>query len=94
MNVFESIKKFLEKRRDNEDVVAPEGFCPNCWGRQEYEDMFFEAMKVESVNTNNLSEKKGWIQAYVEKNLSGIVLKEQDAAVVCNVCSVNYAAKE
>jgi hypothetical protein len=47
MDVFESIRKvLLEKRADNNPV--PEGYCPNCWGREEYGGKFYSAIKKEN----------------------------------------------
>ncbi len=88
MKVFESIVNFLNKEEKSRDT--PEGFCPNCWGRQEYEGQFFEAMENQNVDINNISEKKGWIQDYADKNLSGIQLKQQDDQLVCSKCKLNY----
>lgn len=88
MKVFESIVNFLNKKEKSTD--APEGFCPNCWGRQEYEGQFFEAMENQNVDINNINEKKGWIQDYADKNLSGIQLKHQDDQLVCSKCKLSY----
>ena len=51
MNLLKSFKKFLEKK-DN-STESPEGFCPQCWGRQEYEGKFYEAVYKEKINTKN-----------------------------------------
>lgn len=69
--------------------TAPEGYCPNCWGRQEYSGDFFQAIKNEGITTNNLSSKKGWILAYAEKYLTGIRLKQQGTDYVCTTCTTN-----
>ncbi|GLR18990.1 hypothetical protein [Portibacter lacus] len=88
MNVFNSIQKYLEKKEQNAEVSAPEGFCPNCWGHQEYGGDFFEAMRVEEIDLLNIEEKKGWIQAYAEKNLLGIQLQKKDQGLVCSTCNI------
>ena len=86
-----SIFNFLKSKVSNADTPAsPEGFCPNCWGRQEYEGQFYESIKAEGINTNNVNEKKGWVTAYAEKHLTGIQLREDDAQLVCNSCNVRY----
>ncbi|MFT5184571.1 MAG: hypothetical protein ACI84C_001703 [Flavobacteriales bacterium] len=88
MKVFESIKSFLSGQKSGDQIV-PEGFCPNCWGRQEYEGEFFKAMKTEHIDTNNIDEKKGWIQGYAEKHLTGIQLKDKNGKPECSVCYVS-----
>ena len=40
-----SILNFLKKKQASKDETSPEGFCPNCWGRQEYGGQFLEAVK-------------------------------------------------
>jgi len=88
MSVFQSIVSFLTKKEATPQ--APEGFCPNCWGRQEYEGQFFEAMKNEGIDVNNVSEKVGWIQDYTDKHLAGIQLHGEGDGLVCSKCKVTY----
>ena len=91
MNLVKSIISFLTKKEEKQR--APEGYCPNCWGRQEYEGQFFDAMKNEGVNVNNVSEKVGWVQDYADKHLAGIRLREEGDSLVCAKCKITYRAK-
>jgi len=91
MSLFKSIVSFLTKKETQQ--TTPEGFCPNCWGRQEYEGQFFEAMKNEGIDVNNVSEKKGWVQDYADKHLAGIHLHQEGDGYVCSKCKVTYRAK-
>jgi hypothetical protein len=44
--IIESIKNYFGKKLKGEETTAlPEGVCPNCWGRQEWEGEFFELVK-------------------------------------------------
>ena len=88
MNLFEFIYN-LESEKE-EDLPVPDGYCPNCWGRQEYGGNFYKSVKAEGIDTNNLEKKKGWIQAYAEKHLSGINLRQEDSVLVCNNCHTKY----
>lgn len=90
MTVFENIKTLLSRNENKHEQAAPDGFCPNCWGRQEYSGSFYDAVKMEGIDTQNIELKKGWIQAYAEKNLSGIELKPNDAGLVCHSCQMAY----
>lgn len=87
---FETIKEDIEKEEIHAFQKIDDDFCPNCWGRQEYGGAFYNAVKAEGINTKNINQKKGWIQAYVEKHLTGIKLKVVDAQLACNSCSVRY----
>ena len=67
MSVFNSMLKFFETKKTQEE--NSENLCPNCWGKQEYDGHFYEAIKNENVDINNYNKKKGWIQDYAEKHL-------------------------
>ena len=75
MNIFQTFKNFIKPRPSSN---TPEGFCPNCWGRQEYQGAFYNAIKNEEITTKNVDQKKGWIEVYVERNLTGIKLVSPD----------------
>ena len=63
------LKKILGK----EDAIpVEEGYCPNCWGRQEYQDQIREAAKKDNIDLNNVDARKGWIAGYATKYLTGL----------------------
>lgn len=88
MGLFEAFKDLLNRK--NTKGETPEGYCPQCWGRQEYEGKFYEAVHKEKVDLNNINEKKGWINAYVTQNLEGIKLKEVEGTRECPSCKLTY----
>jgi hypothetical protein len=88
MELLKIFTNFLSRKEDSND--APEGFCPQCWGRQEYEGKFYEAIYKEQINAENISSKAGWIDAYVKQNLEGIKLKEIDGIRECSTCNLTY----
>ena len=88
MTLYNTLKTFLVN--NNKSVETPEGVCPNCWGRQEYQGKFFEAVKREGIDTQNITEKKGWIQAYAEQHLSGIELSKNEPINTCVSCGLKY----
>ena len=88
MNLFESIAEFISGSKDN--IEAPEGFCPSCWGYQEYGGKLLEAVKEERIDTNNLNEKKGWIQEYAITHFEGIKLRETNNKFECPTCKLTY----
>lgn len=90
MNIIERLLQFLKSEKHLTPSRSPEGFCPNCWGRQEYGGQFYEAIKVNAPNLNANDTNNGWIQDYVNKNLSEIVLKPKDHELVCNNCKIAY----
>ncbi|RRQ50234.1 hypothetical protein DZC72_06630 [Maribacter algicola] len=90
MNLIDKLLKFLESDKHLTPSQSPEGFCPNCWGRQEYGGQFFEAIKVNAPSLNTKDSNIGWIQDYVNKNLTEIVLRPKNHELVCNKCKVAY----
>lgn len=79
---MEFVNKIINYLNNDNSSSAPEGVCPNCWGRQEYEGDFKNAIRSEKIDLNNIDQHKGWIQAYAAKHFDGIKL--QDGS--CPVC--------
>jgi len=88
MKLFDSLKKYFQG--NSTEMESPDNFCPNCWGKQEYGGQFYEAVKNENVNIDNVSDKKGWVLDYADKYLSDIQLQKQDDQLICSVCKLNY----
>ncbi len=76
-----------------EKIEVEKGYCPNCWGRQEYQDKLYDVVKSQKIDLNNIKEKKGWIQAYAAKYLGGLKLYENNGKQKCPSCSVEYNEK-
>ena len=90
MNKIEALLKVLGKKQKADSDDTPEGFCPNCWGRQEYGNQFYDAAINHKVNVFDSDAKVGWIQDYVNKNLSPIELKKSEEGLVCANCKITY----
>jgi len=92
MEVVESLIKFLKSKGTTEERQAPDGFCPNCWGRSEYGGKFFDQIKQEDLNVNSKDSNVGWVQAYANKNLMGIALKRKGNGeeLICEGCKASY----
>lgn len=90
MKIVDSIIKMISGRKELTLVDVPEGMCPNCWGRNEYGGAFYDAIKNEGIDVNNLETHVGWVQDYADKYLSGIALTTEDNESVCTSCKVKY----
>lgn len=94
MSLFNQLKSFLQRTGQTTEetkIDVPDGICPNCWGREEYGGYFYESVKNEGVDINNISSKKGWIEAYVIERLGGIQLKKNTGGdLACPTCKVTY----
>jgi hypothetical protein len=94
MNIVLLVGNFLKKQKRETKMPAPDGFCPNCWGKTEYGGKFYDAVIERNVSINDKSDQVGWIQDYVEKNLSGIILKKKDDKLICSNCKISYKPEE
>ena len=57
MKVVDSLLNYLSIRKSPQASETPKGFCPNCWGLQEYGGQFFEAIKNENIDLNEKTRK-------------------------------------
>ena len=92
MNLVESLISFLKGKGTQEEGMAPEGVCPNCWGREEYGGQFYERIKQENLDVNSKDSNVGWINAYANKHLLGITLKRagNGEELICGKCKTSY----
>ncbi len=84
---FENIKNYFNKKLLNQEAgMAPEGICPNCWGKQEWEGKFYEYMRVK--NTTPESDTYNNFIKDVTRKLGKITLKED--SFTCNTCQISH----
>ncbi len=87
MKLFDNVATYFNKKLNKEETgLAPEGVCPNCWGKQEWEGEFFKIIKSkdakpESQTYNNFIKE-------VVKKLDKITLTKDD--YTCETCNVKY----
>lgn len=70
-------------------VKTAEYACPNCWGKQSYEGNYVEVVndKTKSSLNNEKGGRKTFIQQFVERNITGILLKKNDNELSCIKCN-------
>ncbi len=87
MKIIENIKSYFKAKSEGKEVgKAPEGVCPNCWGKQEWDGEFYKIIKSkdaipESEVYNNFIKK-------VVKKLDKITLTKDN--YTCETCKVSY----
>ena len=85
--IIENIKKYFKaKLEDKATDAAPEGVCPNCWGKQEWEGQFYKKIKANNI-TPETNTYNSFIHEVVEK-LDKITLKED--TYLCTSCNMKY----
>ena len=90
MSITSKIMDFLTHQTKADTAVLEAGYCPNCWGRQEYGGKFYEAAKAKQFSINDKDEHVGWIQEYADKHLSDIRLAPAEDGLICDKCTVAY----
>jgi hypothetical protein len=88
--MLNSLLNFLKNKPDANSDNVPDGYCPNCWGRQEYGGKFLEVVKNQNVDVNSKDPNVGWVQDYANKHLSSIELKQNKEGYVCQKCKLSY----
>lgn len=71
------------------DELVDAGICPNCWGRQEYQDQFREyVVDRNKANNGDVPGKKAFIEQFVQDHITGIKLKGD--VLTCPTCKLKY----
>lgn len=87
MNLIESVKTYFKNKTENKETQnAPEGVCPNCWGKQEWEGEYYKFVKGENGNPDK--EVYNSFVKNVARKLEKITINKDTYA--CETCSVKY----
>ena len=88
MSIVDDLKNYFNKKRNNQMTgSAPEGICPNCWGKQEWEGEFYKFTKG-SKNDQRDDTYNNFINKIVESNIEGIVISKD--TYTCQTCRITY----
>ena len=88
--MIEKLIAFFKRPKEATQDEAPEGLCPNCWGRQEYDNEIRELYKDKQIDVNNHQANYAFIQDFVVKHVDGIHLKKGKNSLDCPTCHVKY----
>jgi len=88
MSLIQNLKSYFKKKENKEETgPAPEGVCPNCWGKQEWEGEYYKFMKGQNGNPSEET-YNNFVQD-VARKLDKITLKEN--TYTCETCKVKYS---
>lgn len=87
MNITANVKNYFKAKSENKETgKAPEGICPNCWGKQEWDGEFYR--KIKGKSTNQKSDiYNNFIKEVVGK-LDKITLQKD--TYFCETCNMKY----
>lgn len=81
------LKKLLKNNTAHELRDLTDGYCPNCWGDQEYADEVRVKFKDPQIDVNNHKANYAFIQEFMVTHLNGIKLKSLEGGRACPRCS-------
>lgn len=88
MDLIENLKSFFTKKLKGENTnAAPNGVCPNCWGKQEWGGEFYKKIKANNITPEH-NTYNSFINEVAEK-LDKITLK--DDVLVCETCKASFS---
>lgn len=66
------------------------GYCPNCWGDQEYDNLRREKYNDVQINVNNHTASYAFVQDFIVTHMNGIKLKSTVKGTECPTCKIVY----
>jgi hypothetical protein len=64
MSLLDTLSAFFSRPAEETADEAPEGACPNCWGRYEYDGEIREIARDRQIDVNNGAERYAFIQDF------------------------------
>ncbi len=88
--MLKTLLKFFQKPASETKGKVPEGYCPNCWGEQEYDKQIRKLYVDKQIDINNHEENHAFIQDFVVTHLSGIQLRKGNNSFECPTCKRSF----
>ena len=82
------IKQLFGKNKQKETSELSQGYCPNCWGDQEYDNLIREKYEDAQINVNNHSANYAFVQDFIVTHMNGIKLKSTVKGTECPTCKI------
>jgi hypothetical protein len=89
--MIEELIAFFKRPQEETKNKTPNGYCPNCWGKQEYDKQIRELYRDKQVEVNNHEANYAFIQDFIVTYLDGIHLKRGNNGLECPTCKTVYA---
>jgi hypothetical protein len=90
MSLEKILIDFFKKPAKDTTGNVPEGFCPNCWGVQGYDNKVRALYKDKQIDVNNHEANHAFIQDFMVTHLEGIKLKKRTDDFECPSCHVGF----
>jgi len=90
MNLLEHIIKLISGEIEDGENRCVSGYCPNCWGEQEYDTIIRRIYKDKQVDVNNHQQHHAFIQEFVINKIDGIQLRKGEVGWECPHCKRRF----
>lgn len=88
--MLKNLLNFFQQTSSETKGKVPKGYCPNCWGEQEYDAKIRKMYVDKQIDINNHEENHAFIQDFVVTHLSGIQLRKGNNSFDCPTCKRNF----
>ena len=86
MSFVQKIADFFSRPTEETKDKPPEGLCPNCWGRYEYDGKVRKMFRDHQRDVVNGRANDAFIREFVVRELEGIRLQDSPAGYKCPRC--------
>ena len=83
MSLLDTLSAFFSRPAEETANETPEGSCPNCWGRYEYDGEIRQVARDRQIDVDSGRERYAFIQEFVVKHIDGIRLRDNGKGRVC-----------
>ncbi len=80
------LKSLFGKKAEEINTELSNGYCPNCWGDQEYDNIIREKYKDAQIDVNNHNSNYAFVQDFIVTHMNGIKLKSNVEGSECPTC--------
>ncbi|WP_075341855.1 hypothetical protein [Tenacibaculum agarivorans] len=80
------LTKLFGTRSEKINAELSDGYCPNCWGDQEYDNLIRVKYKDKQIDVNNHSANYAFVQNFIVTYMKGIKLKSTIEGSECPTC--------
>ena len=86
--MIERLITFFKKSASETKSEVPDGLCPNCWGKQEYDNVIRQLYADKQIDVNNHQAHYSFIKEFVVERLDGIHLQKGNNSLECPTCKL------
>ena len=92
--MLENLLDYFKRSPEETSESTPDGYCPNCWGRQHYDQVIRELYRDKQIDVNNDKANYTFIRDFVVRRIDGIQLIKGNNGYECPTCHSAYEGND